>query len=437
MVTTRRSVAVSKATASESTKQNADYNLSSDQDSESEEYDESDDDNFKGMCWPPNARKPSVDRDFTRKAPMSTAKPSAKRQKTTAATKVKKGEAGQVTKASCGAKGIPCVDWYLRKRVCIACKKKHLVFSGKVKSRFPDYEREAFEYVTYTNTSGWTNGRKSNSKYYWDDDVHPIVEEWSNLEHAAHLGQIGAKDNLEKWKKQRVDKLEYVAKMAPKYEAWESRMSFTKLNNAQDNRAKRLAAVKAKFLELGYEAVDIDRALSVHSDGIRTGTANVTNAASPEEMDRQDVFHVTTHSSGDVTFRIAPDTLAAEAKAATPSIWASALAWSCNHCHNFVEREDARSQSEILQHLKTKHAIIDPVVTRDYFPNERCRDLLEAPYTPAKPPVLKTFQCLQCPSGSSSNRRFNEPGVRNHLKDKHKVLDPIANTYFKNHAACQ
>ncbi|KAJ2935037.1 hypothetical protein H1R20_g2020, partial [Candolleomyces eurysporus] len=179
---------------------------------------------------------------------------------------------------SCGAKGVPKVDWYLQRRVCIHCKKSHLVHSDKFKLRFPDYEPEVLNYVIFTHTSEWSHGHKSNSKFYWDDDIHPIVEQWRKLQHAAHLGQPGAIDLFENWKEQRTEHLEYVAKMAQTYEAWYRNMSLNKDSDAADNRKKRLEAVKARFLELGYDAVDINRCLFVHSDGISTGTPNVTNA---------------------------------------------------------------------------------------------------------------------------------------------------------------
>ncbi|RXW18806.1 hypothetical protein EST38_g7059 [Candolleomyces aberdarensis] len=179
---------------------------------------------------------------------------------------------------SCGAKGVPKVDWYLRRRVCVRCKQNHLVYSGKFKSRFPDYESEVLSYVTFTHTGGWSHGHRSNSKFYWDDDIHPIVEQWRKLQHAAHLGQLGARDLFKNWKDQRTEHLEYVAKMAQTYETWSRNVSWNKFSDAADNREKRLEAVKAKFLELGYDAVDINRSLSVYSDGISTGTSDVTNA---------------------------------------------------------------------------------------------------------------------------------------------------------------
>jgi hypothetical protein len=105
------------------------------------------------------------------------------------------------------------------------------VYSGKLKSRFPDYEPEALNYVTFTHSElfrpllwpiryhvsasagGWSHGHKTNSKYYWDDDIHPIVEQWRTLNHAAHLGQAGAKGLFENWKKERAEYLENVAKV--------------------------------------------------------------------------------------------------------------------------------------------------------------------------------------------------------------------------------
>ncbi|KAJ2935038.1 hypothetical protein H1R20_g2021, partial [Candolleomyces eurysporus] len=562
---------------------------------------------------------------------------------------------------SCGAKGVPKVDWCLRRRVCVQCKKDHLVYSGKFKSRFPDYEPEVLNYVTFTHTGGWSHGHRSNSKFYWDDDIHPIVEQWRKLQHAAHLGQLGARDFFENWKEQRTEHLEYVAKMARTYEAWYQHVSLNKYSDAADNRKKRLEAVKAKFLELGYDAVDINHSLSIYSDGISTGTPNVTNAvwsrlrpklepgieaernrrvarelestinermsilndlydvylsslkpsdrcfcppvqflrplpevaslieagkdvvvtshdfqpildniathianyqeerrqfaistlpetetkladplslaknvfmcetthtslcyrdsskaalsgwpmmgshfcikrsaldhrpgicldrpckiiynkelsgiasnvitaigldpstASCADMDQKDVRftcdscssinfsnvftwrgalfhgHTMAHRTPNLTFSIAPDTLAAEAKAAgASSIRPSARAWSCNHCHSYISKAEAQTRYLIFEHLKTQHAISDPVNAQDYFANEQCREWLEAPYKlPVSTSQTQTFQCLECLSGKASNRRFVGLGVLSHLRDKHKITNPVPNIHFKDHA---
>ncbi|RXW18805.1 hypothetical protein EST38_g7058 [Candolleomyces aberdarensis] len=480
---------------------------------------------------------------------------------------------------SCGAKGVPKVDWYLRRRVCIHCKKNHLVHSDKFKSRFPDYEPEVLNYVTFTHSKLFSFFL-CDSKFYWDDDIHPIVEQWRKLQHAVHLGQSGARELFENWKEQRKEHLEYVAKMAQTYEAWYQNMTLNKDSDAADNRKKRLEAVKAKFLDLGYDAVDINRSIFVHSDGISTGTPNVTNAvwsrlrpklepaieaernrrearelelkikervsilddvygvylssfkpsdrcfcppaqflrplpevpilddiatriakyqeerrqfamstlpetenqaagslslaknvftiittagldpstASLADMDQKDarfvcdncfsarfkniytwrgaLLHGPRHFSytKNPTFTIAPDTLAAEAKTASASIRQSARAWSCNHCHSFIDEADAQTQEFIFEHLKTQHAISDPVITQDYFINEQCQELLEAPYRPSTS-VTTSFQCLECPSGKASDHRFTESDVRRHLKNEHNITNPVAHVHFWNHMA--
>lgn len=48
---------------------------------------------------------------------------------------------------------------------------------------------------------------------------------------------------------------------------------------------KHWVRFKARFMEIGYESQDIDSALTVYTDGIYTGTPNVTNAGESKDTD--------------------------------------------------------------------------------------------------------------------------------------------------------
>ncbi|KAJ6595671.1 hypothetical protein DFH09DRAFT_1135288 [Mycena vulgaris] len=97
------------------------------------------------------------------------------------------------------------------------------------------------------------------------------------------------------------------------------------------------------------------------------------------------------------------------------------LSWSCNHCPQFLD--EYHTFSHITDHVKAVHAIVNPTAPADLF---RYLDLPRPPvaFLAARPPILQ-YRCKRCPTGSK--RTFKLDGVQSHLKDKHKVLNPVGN----------
>jgi hypothetical protein len=57
----------------------------------------------------------------------------------------------------------------------------------------------------------------------------------------------------------------------------------------------------------------------------------------------------------DQSFRLATPEEEAQAKQSEESLRALAKAWSCNHCHDFLEASEAESQTFILEHLRSRY----------------------------------------------------------------------------------
>ena len=60
----------------------------------------------------------------------------------------------------------------------------------------------------------------------------------------------------------------------------------------------------------------------------------------------------------DHSFRLATPEEEAQAKHNEESLRALAKAWSCNHCHDFLEASQAESKALILEHLKSRYSLI-------------------------------------------------------------------------------
>ncbi|KAF6746721.1 hypothetical protein DFP72DRAFT_620029 [Ephemerocybe angulata] len=144
-------------------------------------------------------------------------------------------------------------------------------------------------------------------------------------------------------------------------------------------------------------------------------------------------------------FRLATPEETAKAQAATLAIFErDGRVWSCNLCGAHTELHNCLKKPDILEHLKTQHAITEPQILQDYFLNRKCDDICDKPLVlniPKVPKVPKVAnpkvnkgasnkahdcRCLQCPHGGG-NRRFIMEGVIMHLKAKHGVASPQPN----------
>ncbi|KAJ2935041.1 hypothetical protein H1R20_g2025, partial [Candolleomyces eurysporus] len=177
---------------------------------------------------------------------------------------------------SCGTACVHNVDWNLRKRVCKKSKDSSLVEAPSFEDKFPNYPREVLDYVPSTNDSGKRSRRRR--VFYWDGDIRKIGSEWEHYQGAASEERPGAQQTFDAWKKYRKDIVASHGKTVGRYERWQDNQIDRKEAEFVESREKRLNAFKSRFMELGYAEEDIDSAIDVTSEGIYTGTPNVTTA---------------------------------------------------------------------------------------------------------------------------------------------------------------
>ncbi|KAJ2918327.1 hypothetical protein MD484_g2079, partial [Candolleomyces efflorescens] len=145
--------------------------------------------------------------------------------------------------------------------------------------QFPNYNWDLLEYVPSTDD----DGKRSRcdpviESFYWDTDIRQIGSEWEHCRNAAAEGKPGAQQTFDAWKKYRKDIVASHRKTVGRYERWQDSQIDRKQAEFVESREKRLNAFKTRFMKLGYTEEDFDRAINISSEGIYSGTPNVTTA---------------------------------------------------------------------------------------------------------------------------------------------------------------
>ncbi|PPR02550.1 hypothetical protein CVT26_012018 [Gymnopilus dilepis] len=157
----------------------------------------------------------------------------------------------------CGAKNIRKVDFMLRLRVCTNCKKNHFVVESRFKTLFPDIDRSVLELIPYTNTGGWSHGYASNSRFFWDADIHSMIRKLAVFEDDVHRRRLNAAKKLADFKMERMARVTEIKDTAAEYGTWLSASEMERYKASVALVKQRKEAIVERFIELGYAEADV------------------------------------------------------------------------------------------------------------------------------------------------------------------------------------
>ncbi|KAF8878928.1 hypothetical protein BD779DRAFT_1553098 [Infundibulicybe gibba] len=147
----------------------------------------------------------------------------------------------------CGTKNVHSVEFGIRRRVCVHCKKQHLVSAVRFEKVFPHYESSVMDMVPYTRSSGWTHDRsRFPGKFFWVSDAERIASEWAVLQKDIHMYVKGARAAAAAYRKQKIDEAERIAQHAKVCDDW---LSYSE---------ERSQEIQERLLELGYDNRDMN-----------------------------------------------------------------------------------------------------------------------------------------------------------------------------------
>ncbi|KAF8066603.1 hypothetical protein FPV67DRAFT_1495663 [Lyophyllum atratum] len=154
---------------------------------------------------------------------------------------------------NCGTKYVLNVDFGIRRRVCVSCRKKNLIVASRFPRVYPNYDDTILTFIPYTNVGGFAEGRQSSSKFYWASDIDDTAKQLADLKEDVRKQLPGAKQKLNEFQIERMELVQSVRENVDKLTAAFRSM----VSPREDKRPQRYSAIIARFESLGYLEADI------------------------------------------------------------------------------------------------------------------------------------------------------------------------------------
>ncbi|KZV69428.1 hypothetical protein PENSPDRAFT_633126 [Peniophora sp. CONT] len=153
---------------------------------------------------------------------------------------------------SCRAKNIQRIDFGLRRRTCMSCKKTNLVRKSRFKSVCEGMDVGLMELVGYTNVSAHSHGYGSRNRYYRKPD---LIDMERRLE---ELGKSeGGANAIREFRARKQAEVSEAMKGVQKLETWASEAETYKLQERTSARDENYRSALSRLKAAGYEERDI------------------------------------------------------------------------------------------------------------------------------------------------------------------------------------
>ncbi|KDR69739.1 hypothetical protein GALMADRAFT_160246 [Galerina marginata CBS 339.88] len=151
---------------------------------------------------------------------------------------------------NCGAKNVQNVDFMLRRRLCLKCRKNGIIVESRLKITFPSLDRSILDLIPHTDTGERAHSRESN-RFFWKDDVESMIKRVASLEQTS--------DSLEEFKEERKKLVDSVQSAVRGYLEWAENQGRERQVDKMALIEKRREAIYCRFIELGYDKQDVTR----------------------------------------------------------------------------------------------------------------------------------------------------------------------------------
>jgi len=84
------------------------------------------------------------------------------------------------------------------------------VGQAKLRKDYQHYDTAMFDYMLYTNAEMHNRRIRCKAKFFWDEDIADVAEQWNRMKQATLEDDLKA---FEEWKKERLEYIEAISKV--------------------------------------------------------------------------------------------------------------------------------------------------------------------------------------------------------------------------------
>ncbi|KDR76602.1 hypothetical protein GALMADRAFT_247009 [Galerina marginata CBS 339.88] len=159
---------------------------------------------------------------------------------------------------NCGAKQVKAVDFMLRRRLCLKCKKSGIFVESRLKKDLRILDKTVFDLVPHTETGPWANNR-SNSRFFWKEDVERMLLKVAALEQDVLTGRQDAKAKLHEFKQKQRNIVQDIHSSARQYQQWVKKDDRDRQTDKDTLVERRREAIYDRLREMGHDERDFIR----------------------------------------------------------------------------------------------------------------------------------------------------------------------------------
>ncbi|KAJ7870246.1 hypothetical protein B0H13DRAFT_2062096 [Mycena leptocephala] len=196
----------------------------------------------------------------------------------------------------CGKTGTNHIDFAFRRRLCLACRKTHLLrMKRNYKSSF---EAELFDLVPYTLSGGYFGGCSGSPMSYWIPQLEAMQSKVAQLKNNIKAGNPDAHKEYDDFRKARSLQVKNVLETVEDLESWAHTKEAEQFHMDSDRRDQRYNAIVDRLVAAGYNREEVPSRYTLGSykelqvNSVRALTDAAWAKIAPKLMERLDTSRV-------------------------------------------------------------------------------------------------------------------------------------------------
>ncbi|KAJ7757013.1 hypothetical protein B0H16DRAFT_675958 [Mycena metata] len=186
----------------------------------------------------------------------------------------------------CGKAGTNFIDFAFRRRLCLACRKEHLLRMTRSGNQARlAFDSEVFPLVPFTTSGGYFGGLSGHPVSYWIPELKAMESTVAEFKDNIKAGRANADAEYDAFKKSRALKVKSIVDTVKDLEAWVHKKEREQYMQKADKKDQRYNAIVERLVEAGYSKEEVPSQYMLAFDkGLQVNSVRPLNDAAWEKM---------------------------------------------------------------------------------------------------------------------------------------------------------